>query len=301
MRSDIAELNRLYRIKSSEINTKSTRAQGIKDSLAKIVQRRAEVERIEKEIEDLRKDISAKEAEVQKHTDEIEDLEPTKRDLERELEEVRRRNAGAENEVALKVSKLAQSQSQLNAYDQEIQRYRDQRVEENLKDADAQFKQKEEAVTKLASDIQELVQEANSHDKRASEQAVERRNIEDNIRLRRLKKELDDSKVELRKLREERAELDKASVSLQFERLKAKQEKLVGERSGILGELKQLEEQQKQVNKDMASDKNIEKVYVDHLITLKTKEMAHIDLEKYAKALDAWVSTAVTGSSTLFS
>jgi DNA repair protein RAD50 len=166
-------------------------------------------------------------------------------------------------------------------------RYTDNQVEDKLLQIDNRIKKLDNDMAAIVTELQDITEETNRHEIRASEQAVERRNIEDNLRLRHLRVNLEATIRELGNMTRERAEMNKESLLRQFERLKNKHDKLVQERARIMGELVQLEAQDRQLTSQLNTDyKNIEKQFADALINLKTKEMAHIDLEKYGKALD---------------
>ncbi|KAJ1729358.1 DNA repair protein rad50, partial [Coemansia biformis] len=82
----------------------------------------------------------------------------------------------------------------------------------------------------------------------------------------------------------------RAGTRLQQRRsvLNAKLSQLTGERAGLQGEVKQLEDQARRLNHELSTDyKDIDKRYVRQLVQCKTEELASADLETYGKALDA--------------
>ncbi|KAJ2775331.1 DNA repair protein rad50 [Coemansia nantahalensis] len=63
---------------------------------------------------------------------------------------------------------------------------------------------------------------------------------------------------------------------------------LTGERAGLQGEVKQLEDQARRLGHELATEyKEIDTRYVRQLVQCKTEELASADLETYGKALDA--------------
>lgn len=287
VRKEMADANRNARTKQAEIQAKTSRYRDAKEKSDAFQVRQEKQKRLKEDIATLQQDNADKETNIRKMEIEIDEQRPKMIDLESRLQELRQQQANREADANKEVGKLAQSQNRLQAYDKEIQRYHDEGVADRLHDVDLKLKKRETDLLGTQADLQSIAEEASRLDKRTSEEAVERRNIEDNLRLRKLKRDLVSTNRELEKLKGERTDLDKGTLNQQFQRLKAKQDKLVEERAHIMGELKQLEERQRQIQNQLSTDfKNVEKQYSEQLISLKTKEMAHVDLEKYAKALD---------------
>ncbi|KAJ2893289.1 DNA repair protein rad50, partial [Coemansia aciculifera] len=64
--------------------------------------------------------------------------------------------------------------------------------------------------------------------------------------------------------------------------------RLTGERAGLRGEIKQLEDQARRLAQELSTDyRDIDQLFVKQLVLCKTEELAHSDLETYGKALDS--------------
>ncbi|KAJ2776211.1 DNA repair protein rad50 [Coemansia javaensis] len=82
----------------------------------------------------------------------------------------------------------------------------------------------------------------------------------------------------------------RAGTRLQRRRnvLNARLSRLTGERAGLQGEVKQLEDQAQRLNRELSTDyRDVDQLYVRQLVQCKTEELASTDLETYGKALDA--------------
>ena len=80
---------------------------------------------------------------------------------------------------------------------------------------------------------------------------------------------------------------DKQNTIVLLQRQQLKQSDLLGERSGLLGEIRQLQDQLVRFNRELDTDyPDVEKSYKRHYIKVKSTGIAIEDLDKYSKALD---------------
>ncbi|KXS19217.1 DNA repair protein Rad50, partial [Gonapodya prolifera JEL478] len=138
-----------------------------------------------------------------------------------------------------------------------------------------------ESNTKLEKELRVSLEKKKTDDQLALHR------IEDNMQFRYLEREVKIISRQHAELTSEFRRLDQRSYNQQNDQLRKKQNKLMEERAGLLGETKQLEERRNQLNRELEKDyENVEEKYRMQLIKVKTEQMADADLQKYAKALD---------------
>lgn len=113
------------------------------------------------------------------------------------------------------------------------------------------------------------------------------RNIRDNLELRAIEKELDVIIQEISQLDITNAEIQKESYQAASRKLRNIISDLNAEYAGKVGEIKQIKDQIKQLQKDLSVDfKDINKVYHEEWVKLQTNLLVSNDLATYSKALD---------------
>ena len=121
----------------------------------------------------------------------------------------------------------------------------------------------------------------------ASEAIVQERNIRDNLKYRELEARITSLESEGGRIRSKLGSFDRHSTTTQLQRNEMRHSELLGERSGIFGELRQLSDQCSRLGQELATD------YSDTLASYRTQYVRHVamttaveDLDKYAAALD---------------
>lgn len=111
------------------------------------------------------------------------------------------------------------------------------------------------------------------------------RNARDNKKSREMKMMLDELLKEYKLLMND--DVDDVDYNRQLDTLKMKQESLIAERASHLGELKQLEDQTFRLGRELQNDyKNIDSLYIEQIVRVKTTEMMLQDIDTYMKVLD---------------
>lgn len=124
--------------------------------------------------------------------------------------------------------------------------------------------------------------------RRMAQVQVIERNVRDNLRYREMNRSLDSLKSSLELHLKEVARIDPSDYQSQLNALKTQQSSIMSQRAGLLGEIKQLEDQLFRLGKELDSDyHDVEENYRNQFIRVKTSEMVCDDLDKYAKALDS--------------
>lgn len=119
---------------------------------------------------------------------------------------------------------------------------------------------------------------------------VMERNIQDNLRFRKLEKDVREKRQELGRLSQSGGSFDTEAYKAKLQDLKIQQSNLTGERAMLQGEINELSNQKKGLERDLLTDyKDIEEIYRRQMIKVQTGKLANQDLEKYALALDKYV------------
>ncbi|PIL22506.1 hypothetical protein GSI_15195 [Ganoderma sinense ZZ0214-1] len=222
------------------------------------------------------KDLEAKIAEAQEP---IEKLEREHKELEREL--------GARISQAQKASQdLNMSTDKLESQNKWLSKNGKEKIARRLKDINEAIEEKEAEVKEQALKLEQIRAKLGEIDKEISEAAVTLANLRENIRFRRLKRDLAATEAELDAIDMEEAAKAKRIWTEKWNVEKQKETDLQTKYAHIGGELSSLKSQLKTFENDMSDFKNANKKYRDQLIRVKMSDMANNDLEKYAKALD---------------
>jgi chromosome segregation ATPase len=135
--------------------------------------------------------------------------------------------------------------------------------------------------------LQDITNSIDRMQKQRSEIQVIQRSIDDNLRFRQLKREKKDLEDKAKQLEKKISDFDSESIEIQYRKLEKKFNKLSEERVTLQTMQAERQVQYKNVKADLkANFENIETLYADQLILVKTETMALKDLETYSMALD---------------
>ncbi|CDO71491.1 hypothetical protein BN946_scf184909.g85 [Trametes cinnabarina] len=209
----------------------------------------------------------------------IEKLEQEHKELEREL-----------NTKIAQAQKMSQdlnmSADKLESMNKAIERYVKEKRSRQLQEVTAQIEQQEAKVQELAVKLEHIRATVSEIDKEINEAGMTMANLRENIRVRRLMRELASTEAELNKIDMEEAAKAKRIWTEKWNVEKQKETDLQTKYSHIGGELSSYKSQLKTLENDAQDFKDVNKKYRDQLIKVKMSDMANNDLEKYAKALD---------------
>lgn len=153
-------------------------------------------------------------------------------------------------------------------------------VERQLRETGSELEQIQASIDIVSSQLQSLRNGA-------SDSVNKERALKDNIKLRDLRRRLVSKRSEYSTLESKLASSNKSSRSNELTKQQLLLSDMMGERSGISGELRQLEEQSSRLKSELSKEyPNIEERFQEQSIRVKASEMAADDLERYAKALD---------------
>ncbi|KAH9854720.1 hypothetical protein C2E23DRAFT_726150 [Lenzites betulinus] len=222
------------------------------------------------------KDLDAKIADAQVP---IEKLEREHKELEREM-----------NDKIAQAQKTSQdlnmSADKLESMNKIIERYVKEKRGRRLKEVVQQIENQEAKVQELGIKLENVRATIGEIDKEINEAGMTMANLRENLRVRRLMRELANTQAELDAIDMEEAAKAKRIWTERWNVEKQKETEMQSRYSHIAGELSSYKSQLKTLENDAQDFKNVHKKYRDQLIKVKMSDMANNDLEKYAKALD---------------
>ncbi|KAF8836218.1 hypothetical protein BDN67DRAFT_974411 [Paxillus ammoniavirescens] len=141
-------------------------------------------------------------------------------------------------------------------------------------------------ITELGIKIESIREAIANIDREINESGSSVSNLRDNIRLRRLVKDIAATQAEIDSYDMEAAAKAKRNFEDRYQVEKQRETEMQSKYAHIGGEISSHNETLKQVEKDLREYKDVNKQYTDQLVKVKMSDMANNDLEKYAKALD---------------
>ncbi|KAL1742353.1 P-loop containing nucleoside triphosphate hydrolase protein [Schizophyllum fasciatum] len=175
----------------------------------------------------------------------------------------------------------------LSGINKAVERYVKEKGQRVLGDCIKAVEQRKQDIEDLAERVEQQRRVIEKIDKEINESGASQASLRENIRVRKLQKEIADIQSEIDKVDMEEIARSRRAFKDQYKPAKEKETELQGQYSHIGGMLTSSREQLATWEKDLRDFKDINKKYADQLIKVKMSDMANNDLEKYAKALDS--------------
>ena len=280
-------MNHESRTKSTELQNREKKVRTSRDELQAAKFQLQELTALQKAMDDCKSESEFLTKEIEVVEKKISDIAPRTSHVEEQLRRCRVEIEAAEKDAQSSLNILQSSMNQINTSQREIQRYIDDNGAEKLKQCNSSIKSLESRLDTTRRNLTAANREIQSNSQKLSEVLVVQRRIDDNLKLRQFKKELLAAENNTNDLVTEINTYDSVSIAETYRKNQKHFESLLGERAGLVGELKQLEEQIKRLKHELTSDyKDIDQQYVDHNLELRTKTLSNSDLDVYSKALD---------------
>lgn len=217
----------------------------------------------------------------------IDETQPELSRLRLEFDALQSFNSNTESSAQRDASRLVASQNSLLSAEADIEKYLSKGGPEELQKSSKRVAEVKVKVNEYEASLSSITESISQRQNQNSNLKTAERNIDDNLRLRRVKNEIGKLEAQIQSLTARNAERDREQYMLDSRRLKDKYSALVTERAGLLGEITQLDNTLKNHQKELTTEyKDADEVYRTHLIKVRTMEKANEDLEKYGKALD---------------
>ncbi|GLB38321.1 putative repair protein [Lyophyllum shimeji] len=185
----------------------------------------------------------------------------------------------AVQELNSATDKLAMINRSIERYVKERRARQLEECAQNIEHTEAELQRLTEAVDAARETIKEIDREIN-----ASGASIA--NIRDNIRVRKLAKEIIDTQAKIDSYDMNEAAKARRNFEEKYHKAKEKETQLHTAYSHLAGEVSSLQSQLTALEADLKEYKDVNKKYTEQLIRVKMSDMANSDLEKYAKALD---------------
>ncbi|OBZ71496.1 DNA repair protein RAD50 [Grifola frondosa] len=241
---------------------------------------------LEQRVEEMRQEISVANAQIK-------DLDAKIKDASDPIDQLDREWQAMQQELAVKISQAQQasqefnkSVDQLDRMNRAVEDYVKKKRGRLLREVAEKIEEQESTIKRLETQLEEIRSTINGIDKEINEAGASVANLRENIRVRKLAKDIADTQAELDSVNMEEAAKAKRIYDAKWEVEKQKETDLQTKYARIGGELSALKAQLKTLEEDSKEFKNVHKQYRDQLIKVKMSTMANDDLEKYAKALD---------------
>jgi len=145
----------------------------------------------------------------------------------------------------------------------------------------------EGAISVQQRHLKSIQEDLSRQSKQAAEVQLLERTILDNMKHRELGKRSEQTEGKLVSLQSRLSGVDRSHLHGQQSRAQLKQSDLMGERSGLLGELRQLEDQAERLRQELRTEyPDVARNYQNQLVRVRAITLGSDDLDKYARALD---------------
>ncbi|KAF8631077.1 hypothetical protein AX15_002678 [Amanita polypyramis BW_CC] len=167
-----------------------------------------------------------------------------------------------------------------------VERYIKERRARELESCNEMIEQTDATIQDLSERIEDVRTSIAKIDKEISESGSTIANLRENLRVRRIEKEIKKTQEEIASYDMEEAAKAKRNFESRWDVVKKKEDELKAAYSHMDGAIVSLKSQLQSLESDFKEFKDVNKKYTDQLIRVKMSDMANNDLEKYAKALD---------------
>ncbi|KAF9915485.1 DNA repair protein rad50 [Lobosporangium transversale] len=287
-RHDLNDLQQKISQLAVQIQKKEKIIQSLHEKHGQLLNHRERFEQINRQIKETETAIQALKTELEQHDTENQVVQPELNRLNDLLRQITEEGHDKEVSIQQTVSELQKELGRVQMYNKDIERV-------DTKATMTQLSKLEAATDNYLEEIQQQNDQLHAVEKQMQELQGQladvkniQRSVDDNLRYRRYRakvKELEEKIAEVDRKKDREAQ---ATYSRQLHRLSQRQSDLTSERAGLIGELRQLQDQKKSYEAELSGEyRDVVQKYHDSLISYKTTELALQDLEKYAKALQS--------------
>ena len=284
----VEKLTKESRQRETELMQKETRLRDRREGLNRRKLQRGERERLSKAQEDQLASLERIQADLQRVQSEMETSQAALK-LARESYESWRR-ASHERLEAAQSSLEASSvpSTHLEAIQAEIERLEASGFDSKaLTDLEKFINECEERISLAQFELQTHQQQASRSTKEAAEVQIKERCIRDNLRLRELGERESSLQIQLGTRLGRLQGVDRGTLQSTHAKAQMKKSDLMGERSGLIGETKQLEESSNRLRSELTGEyAHVTTDWQKQVVRVQALQLGSDDLEKYSRALD---------------
>lgn len=208
--------------------------------------------------------------------------------LDKQKNEIKVKAAEAESKISSKYREVVDSTSELQKMTDLVTQYETSNGKEKLEECRSLVAALEEKINKIDQELEGNEFELKKAEKALMDLSSHERLLKDNLKLVEMEKEIQVKRERVEELELENAESEKIKFEEQTQQLRQQEAQLSSERAGVLGEMRQLNDQLVNVTTQLERDYQTTATdYKKSLLQLETTTLVNEDLAKYAKALDA--------------
>ncbi|PJF17348.1 Rad50 meiotic double strand DNA break [Paramicrosporidium saccamoebae] len=284
---EMEHISNEMKCRRADLQSREGRFRDIKEQIMKIQLKQSESIRweqtkseLEQSIQTAREEIALTEAELERWTLDLSVHQDRLNKLQNE-------NSVKEADANARWIKVEQSNREYCSIHNEVEKMEDSCSVDMLEMLRHDKEQIQALLTEQQSELDKINEQIAVFSKATSEAVVEERNIRDNLKYRELEKRLTTTKMQMTELTSKLGTFDCQSANSSLQRHELRHCELLGERSGIFGEIRQLQDQNERLQNELSTDyRSIEENYRDQFVRFNATTLAIEDLEKYSKALD---------------
>lgn len=284
----VEQLTKEIRQKETELMQREARLRDRKEKLMKLKLQRSEKEKLLK----LQQEAKISLENLQKDLLKIQiDFESSQGTLKHARESRESWYRGAQERLEVAQNSLDSALipfTQLDALQAEIERLEGSGCDaKSLADLEKFIEECEGKISQAQGELQAHQQQASRSTKEAAEVQIKERCIRDNLRLRELGDREKSLEAQLSARLSRLQGIDRTSLQTNHSKAQMKRSDLMGERSGLVGELRQLEESANRFRFELTGDySNVTRDWQKQVIRVQALQLGSEDLEKYSRALD---------------
>lgn len=220
--------------------------------------------------------------------DEVEGMSPRLESLKSELREMKQRTLDETTRVSDELQAVQNDSNKLQFVTSQISQLEALDIVGKMKSAQTRSKSSKSKVDSLAEEIATLQESIAAQEKALIDLKGHQRNLQDNLEVRRLSREMEAIATRVAALDEAKATRERDEYQNEAQKLRQKHTQYSSKHAGLMGEVKQMDGQLSTLNEELQSEfLGVHERYRKALITLKTTTVANDDLAKYSNALDS--------------
>lgn len=243
---------------------------------------------LQQQITGLKSKIEECRARIRSVREDIESIEPKLQSLKTELSEMKLTNGDRMEVVSDKLEGVKNDANRLSHMSQQIQQLEELGITGMLTQAEKRADSAKGEIESLSQRITQLREDIATQEKALIDLKGHQRNLQDNLEVRRLTHEMSQIEARVLELDEAKAARDRDDYQRKSQELRSKHSSYSSKHAGLLGEMKQMDDQLSNLNVELKSEfLDVHEKYRKALILLKTTTVVNEDLDKYGKALDS--------------
>lgn len=263
-----------------------------------IAEKRVDIQKVEKQLEEKqsaeqgikteRERIIVFKREISELGHEIEFIDARLKEQKGELDSVKIAGTRREKDISRKFTEVQDAIAEIRRTNVLIERYEKSDADADLISCTEMIRTIDSHISSTKEKQETLLGQINEKEKAILDLKGVKRTLEDNLNLRQLVKKAETRGARISELENMNAERDRERYEQESSRLRNKHARLSAQLAGKMGEIKQLDDQLRQINEELDADfRTIADDYRAAVIKLRATTVANDDLAKYSKALEA--------------